>query len=228
MSKAGLEVIRHSCGCGHSRRYGSFVRPRTSGPSDRSATPSCSRSSPRICPILYFRPEEWFYTRFLLPAIPVMLVLSTIVVFDLARRVAPVYGSWAAVVVILAVAAVFAATDRSRSEPLPCAPGSGSIPAVGEFVRDRLPDSAFVMAMQHSGSIRYYSGRHTLRWDLLDRASLARRCRRCGPPASRRLPSSIARKTTSSASDSARPRVKPSTGWSSRAASARPQIYAFQ
>ena len=41
------------------------------------------------------------------------------------------------------------------------------------FVRERLPESAFVMAMQHSGSIRHYSGRHTLRWDLLDRAALA-------------------------------------------------------
>jgi hypothetical protein len=124
-------------------------------------------------PYSYFRPEEWFYTRFLLPAIPVMLVLSTVVVFDLARRVAPVYGSWAAIAVILAVAGVFA--DRSVSVgTFALRAAERKYPAVGEFVRDRLPDSAFVMAMQHSGSIRYYSGRHTLRWDLLDRASLAR------------------------------------------------------
>ena len=30
------------------------------------------------------------------------------------------------------------------------------------------------MAAQHSGSITYYSGRPTLRWDLLDAASLDR------------------------------------------------------
>jgi hypothetical protein len=34
-------------------------------------------------------------------------------------------------------------------------------------VRDRLPAGAFVLAAQHSGSIRYYANRPTLRWDLL-------------------------------------------------------------
>jgi Dolichyl-phosphate-mannose-protein mannosyltransferase len=124
-------------------------------------------------PYSYFRPEEWSYTRFLLPAIPVMLVLSTVVILDLARRVAPVYGWWAAVIVILAVSGLSA--DKSVSVgTFGVRASEQKYPAVGEFVRHRLPESAFVMAMQHSGSIRYYSGRHTLRWDLLDRASLAR------------------------------------------------------
>jgi hypothetical protein len=125
-----------------------------------------------LSPISYFRPEEWSYTRFLLPAIPVMLVLSTAVILDLARRVAPGYGSWAAVIVILAVSGLSA--DKSESVgTFGVRATEQKYPAVGEFVRYRLPESAFVMAMQHSGSIRYYSGRHTLRWDLLDRASLA-------------------------------------------------------
>jgi hypothetical protein len=45
-------------------------------------------------------------------------------------------------------------------------------PLAGAFVRDRLPSTAFVLAMQHSGSIRYYANRPTLRWDLLAPASL--------------------------------------------------------
>ena len=44
---------------------------------------------------------------------------------------------------------------------------SWKYPLAGAFVRDRLPATAFVLAAQHSGSIRYYANRPTLRWDLL-------------------------------------------------------------
>ena len=48
----------------------------------------------------------------------------------------------------------------------------------GRRVRPRpLPGSAFVLAAQHSGSLRYYSHRPTLRWDLLDPAWLDRALR---------------------------------------------------
>ena len=52
--------------------------------------------------------------------------------------------------------------------------GEQKYPRVGGFVREQLPATAFVLAAQHSGSITYYSGRPTLRWDLLDAASLDR------------------------------------------------------
>ena len=55
--------------------------------------------------------------------------------------------------------------------------GERKYPDVGTFVRDRLPRSAFVLAAQHSGSLRYYSHRPTLRWDVLDRESLDRALR---------------------------------------------------
>ncbi len=40
-------------------------------------------------------------------------------------------------------------------------------PLAGEYVRTQGPPNAFVLAAQHSGSIRYYASRPTLRWDLL-------------------------------------------------------------
>jgi len=51
---------------------------------------------------------------------------------------------------------VFDIRDQERKYPL-----------AGEFVRTRMPANAFVLAAQHSGSIRYYANRPTLRWDLL-------------------------------------------------------------
>ena len=40
-------------------------------------------------------------------------------------------------------------------------------PQAGRFVRDHLPEGTYVLAAQHSGSIRYYSGRPTIRWDVV-------------------------------------------------------------
>ena len=122
-------------------------------------------------PYVYFRPEETFYTRFLLPAIPLMLVLGVCALLDLARRLSPRFASLAVIVLVIALGVAFTFESRAFGV-FGIRDVERKYPDVGGFVRERLPESAFVLAMQHSGSIRYYSGRHTLRWDLLDRASL--------------------------------------------------------
>jgi hypothetical protein len=124
-------------------------------------------------PYIYFRPDEWSYTRFLLPALPMMLVLGAAVLLVLLRRILPRRGGAVAALLGCALAAWCLVTTidrgvfRLRQE-------ERKYPRVGIFVRDRLPPTAFVMAAQHSGSVRYYSHRPTLRWDVLDRAALDR------------------------------------------------------
>jgi hypothetical protein len=127
-------------------------------------------------PYVFFRLDEWSYTRFLLPALPLMLLFAVGVVLTAARRRVPRYALAIASVLIVALAGrsvytasalgVFRMRDQERKYP-----------DVGVFVRDRLPRSAFVLAAQHSGSLRYYSHRPTLRWDVLDRRSLDRALR---------------------------------------------------
>ena len=124
-------------------------------------------------PYVFFGPDEWSYTRFLLPALPLMTVLTALVLVSAVRRFIPRAP--------LAVAAVVCAIVGALSIHFAVSAGVFSIredeekyPRVGGYVRDRLPATAFVMAAQHSGSVRYYSGRPTLRWDLLDAASLDR------------------------------------------------------
>ena len=124
-------------------------------------------------PYVYFQPQEWFYTRFLLPAVPLMLLLATATALHAARRLSPRLGTVAVVLLVLGVAAYGA--FKSRDAGVFGLHGvERKYPAVGAFVRERLPESAYVFAMQHSGSVKYYSGRQTVRWDLLDRASLDR------------------------------------------------------
>jgi hypothetical protein len=48
---------------------------------------------------------------------------------------------------------------------------------VGEYADRMLPRNAVVLSMQHSGSVRYYSGRQILRYNYLDPAWLERAVR---------------------------------------------------
>ena len=117
-------------------------------------------------PYMFFQSNEWFYTRFLLPAIPIMLFFASACALAGLRSLPAVWRFPAAVVVTIAVGAAslwyadrhgaFDIRNQERKYPL-----------AAEYVRTRGPANAFVLASQHSGSIRYYAGRPILRWDLL-------------------------------------------------------------
>ena len=127
-------------------------------------------------PYVYFRPEEWSYTRFLLPALPFMLVFSCGVLLAAARRWMGVHALRATALLVAAIA-VWCVYTAASLGVFRMREAERKYPEVGTFVRDQLPQSAFVFALQHSGSIRYYSHRPTFRWDLLDNGSLDRALR---------------------------------------------------
>ena len=127
-------------------------------------------------PYVFFRHDEWSYTRFLLPALPLMLLFAVGVVLAAGRRWLPAHALRIACVVTVALAAWSMSTAYALGV-FGMRAGERKYPDVGEYVRDRLPRSAFVLAAQHSGSLRYYSHRPTLRWDVLDRGSLDRALR---------------------------------------------------
>ena len=122
-------------------------------------------------PYLVF--DDWSYVRFLLPAIPLILVLMMAAVDGISRRVAP----WTArpvlalVSILLAVQAVGVAAAHHvfRLQRL-----ESRYERTGSFIARRLPADAIVITARHSGGVRFYSGRRTLTWDGLDPASLDR------------------------------------------------------
>jgi hypothetical protein len=124
-------------------------------------------------PYVYFRPEEWFYSRFLLPALPLMLLLGTATLLWLFRAAAGRAAAPAAVACTAALA-VALGIRASRAGAFDLWRAEAKYPLAGQIVRAQLPRDACVIAMQHSGSIRYYSHRPTLRWDVLDPAWLDR------------------------------------------------------
>jgi hypothetical protein len=116
----------------------------------------------------YFVFETWLYLRFLLPAYVPLLAASGAVIVTIVRRVPrPVPAAALAVLVVAAVALhgiryspAFRVEDAERRYT-----------RVVEFVRE-LPPRAVFLSLLHSGSIRYYTGRDILRWDLVAASSL--------------------------------------------------------
>jgi hypothetical protein len=114
--------------------------------------------------------DQWWYLRFFLPAFPLILVLATAGLRDLLHRVHLNAGPAALLVAApLAVWLIQAGADRAvyglqRQE-------HGYI-GIARAVSSLVPQDAIVLAMQHSGSLRYYSGRLTLRYDRLPASQL--------------------------------------------------------
>jgi hypothetical protein len=138
------------------------------------------------CYLPYTVFEDWSFLRFLLPAIPIVLVLMVGVVDAVIRRVAYRWGQVpgsdpkvvrgsAAVLGLLAVGlgvwCIGEARDRQvfRLHLL-----EARYARAGMFVARRLPANALVVTSWESGSVRFYSGRRTLVWDRLDPAWLDR------------------------------------------------------
>jgi hypothetical protein len=108
----------------------------------------------------------WFFTRFLLPAIPLMLVLAVAVMMAGVRRLPLWLRPAVTVALVVCFASVLAGESRRRAV-FESATLEQKYPDAGRYVRDHLVANSYVLAGQHSGSVRLYSGRPTIRWDVV-------------------------------------------------------------
>ena len=122
---------------------------------------------------VFYQPfDVWWYLRFLLPMWPVMMLLTAAAIDGIARRAQP-SGSWpafaavvmAAVVLLLVahhlrLAAARGLFDLGRTER--------KYVDVAHWVAAHTEPDAVILSHQHSGSLRLYAGRLTLRFDILE------------------------------------------------------------
>lgn len=115
---------------------------------------------------LPFAHHEWGYTRFLLPAIPLMWLLSVAPAADLLRRAPRGVRALIAVPALigLGVFSIVAAKERST---FILKDGERRYVLAGDYARTRLPSNAVIISAQHSGSVWFYARRPVLRWDVL-------------------------------------------------------------
>jgi hypothetical protein len=119
------------------------------------------------CYIPYEIFDAWWYLRFVLPAFPPLLILSSAVVLAaVARAPVPVRplaigGVTAALVAFHLTAAANGSAFRMRDFERRFRDG-------GEYVAQHLPPNAAVVTVWQSGSVRFYSGRLTVLWNSIE------------------------------------------------------------
>jgi dolichyl-phosphate-mannose-protein mannosyltransferase len=119
------------------------------------------------CYLPYLRFDDWWYVRFLIPAFPLMFILAADAVLRLSSRATP--AARAAIMAALALGlAGYGLRESLRRDVFAIGHGEQKYAEVGRYAAQLLPPNAVVYSMQHSGSVRYYSNRLTLRLDYLD------------------------------------------------------------
>jgi hypothetical protein len=123
---------------------------------------------------LFYLPfDAWWYLRFLLPVWPAMMIATAAGVDAMTRRMHPWAGGAALLVsaVVVGVAGVATAAERSAFD---IGRWERRYIDVARFVSGHSDPAAVVIALQHTGTLRMYAGRLTLRFDQLDPAWLDR------------------------------------------------------
>lgn len=115
---------------------------------------------------LFYKPfPEWWYLRFLLPVLPMMVALAMASLAFATRRTAVVWPAMAMVV-------VFAVTTEAMGQAMDLHRLERRFRTVGMIARDRLPTNAVFITVWNSGSVRYHADREAILWDAMDPASL--------------------------------------------------------
>jgi hypothetical protein len=121
--------------------------------------------------LFYATFDHWFYLRFLLPAYPVLFVLLAAGVRWVALKL-PAVARVPAAALVCAMMMPFG-VNLARSEGVfNIAAYEGRHIRAANEIAARAPEDAMVLSVQHSGSVRYYANRITLRYDWLKDGAL--------------------------------------------------------
>lgn len=115
--------------------------------------------------------EAWWYLRFLLPSVPVILIAVTNLGDRLWARGRLTGALATAIVIAVALYGVWFAYDRSAFQEWQ---GESRYVSVARAVRKATDRNSVIFCMQHSGSVRYYGSRVTVRFDYIDERWLDR------------------------------------------------------
>jgi len=121
---------------------------------------------------------DWWYSRFMLPALPVLIVL-TVIVLERAACLLPSRAGLATLAVIIAALGGFWLHRGDALSVFRLRDLEQKYVELGRLASDRLPRNAIVLAAQPAGSVRYYARLPTLSWDAIDPAWLDRVLAEC-------------------------------------------------
>ncbi len=118
------------------------------------------------CYLPYFVFDTWPFLRFLLPAIPLLFILASLVIIRVIEQV-PVALRTVCLIVICGVGCLWYAMKTERLGLFAAERAEDRYQVVGEYLGRALTSNAVVITVLHSGSIPWYGNRATLRWDFV-------------------------------------------------------------
>jgi hypothetical protein len=110
--------------------------------------------------------QDWWYLRFLLPAWPAIFVGTSALIVGLVRG-RDIWFRTAAAVTVFALGIQGVRTARQLGV-YPPGEGERRYATVAELVAQVTPPSAAILTTAHVGPLRYYGGRLTVRYDVMD------------------------------------------------------------
>ena len=115
--------------------------------------------------------EAWWYTRFLLPAVPALILGSLLVARDgiapqLGGRRAPLRRALAALA--LAIVFAFEYSWIRDLNVLRLVEGDRLYPDACRWAEAKVPPNSLVISMQTSGALKYYTNLTPVRWDWIE------------------------------------------------------------
>jgi hypothetical protein len=117
--------------------------------------------------------DDWETLRFLLPGLVLLLIVAAEASAGVARRVKPRALAPLVVAAVVIIAGTVSLLHLQERQVFRLWMAESRYPAVGNAVARRGGDDTVVLAALHSGSVRYYSDRTTVRWDLIPPDRLA-------------------------------------------------------
>ena len=116
--------------------------------------------------LFYVHFEDWWYLRFLLPLYPLLMILLATPVAAATRSV-PAMLSIPALVLAVALAMQSWLGFIVGLRTLTIGRGEDRYVAVAQYIERELPPNAIILSMQHSGTIKFYTGVPTVRYDVI-------------------------------------------------------------
>ena len=117
-----------------------------------------------LCYVFYMPYDAWWYLRFYLPAFPPMFVLAMVGCGQLLGT----YDRRVLAVALVVAVVIGVRVDRVKTEGiLRLWQQEAVYPSAARYVQTQLPSNAVILTVQHSGSVRYYADRLTMRWDWI-------------------------------------------------------------
>ena len=115
----------------------------------------------------YFPFDHWETLRFLLPVLTIATIISAWGLLTAARRFAGDAGGALIAAILAAAVGAYWMAWLSANHVFEMPEHESRHRVVGEIVARTTPDNAVILALQHSGSLRYYARRATINWDRI-------------------------------------------------------------